>query len=514
MDDARDGSALTADQADEISIGDLIRNLWASRAWAVGGGALGCLITAGAIALQYVSTPEVTTFRQEISLLLDEGLYPNGSEFSTNDLRSPIVLERVHKELRLESFDLSLRALSSALAITPSSETYQAVIDRYRSRLANANLTFAERQQIETEFSTALAGALSTGARIEFVPPADQNVPSEIGRAIVTAVPNAWADIYINQLGVLKLPIAESSSALVNPDLLASLDYPMAFDVLNSSVETAFARIETAVAVSGAQNLRAPESGRTLYDIRRDLNLLERYSLQHILAPLAEQGLNKSPDVTVAAYRYQVEDLNRRIRLAQDNASVIDAALAARAAGSSQESITATSSTGDPSSSPTLPNTVVQQFGPELVERLVAMSVENASVDFREDLIKTKLEYEREALELSAERDRIEHRLQLISGEAQIENEEVLVSIFTEESERLASELNATWDDIAAILDQANAERLSHDKKLFQFLPTEQSVSTNRELLSRRSIIMIVLAGIGGLMAGIALFFVKRAVRS
>lgn len=500
--------------ADEISLGDLVMSAWQSRAWVVMGGVAGLALAGGALAFQYLTTPTLSSFRQDIALRIEGSTYANGVSFSTNDLRSPIVLQRVHDQIGLDVFDLSLGAFAAGVSITPASETYDGVITRYRDRLANTELTFAERQQIEAEFSEALAASLAAGATVEFVLPQGTSLPSEVGRSIVAAIPNVWADIYINQLGVLDLPIPDSSAELINVDFLATLDYPMIHDALEGSLQTLLQRIEAAMLLGGAQNLSAEASGRTLFDVRRDVVQLERYSLEHVLAPLTELGLNKSPDVTAAAYRYQVDELSRDILLAQENATVIDEALNARGSTSGSMMPDAVSDPALTTQGAAPQSPVVQQFGPELVDRLVSMSIENASVDFRETLIQSKLEFEREALELSSERAMYEQRLALLSGQREIPNRESLAEIFDIESIRVAGELNSAWNDVEQILAQANLERVSHDKELFRFLPTPEQESGGASVINQRSIILLAAALIGGMMLGMVGFMISRAVRA
>lgn len=514
--DARNPDYVTASGDDEISLGDIARAVWRSRTWAVLGGVAAVALAGTAILAQFLGTPNIPSFRQDIALTLEGSSYPNGTEFSTNDLRSPIVLQRVYDDAGLDAFGLSLREFSAAVSITPASATYDGVIARYRSRLADTGLTYTERQQIESEFGTALAGALAAGARVELVMPPGHDLPAELGRSVVTAIPNTWADIYINQLGVLALPLPGSSAQLIDTEFLTALDYPMAHDALRSSLSVLSSRIGSAKTIPGAQNLRAENSGRTLFDIERDIRMLERYSVEHVLAPLTELGLNKSPEVTAAAYRYQIDELSRRTQLAEDNASVIDAALTIGNTSVATAPM-ANSGIGEPAFGFQAfgnPNSVVQQFGPELVDRLVLMSVENASVDFREALIQSKLEYERQALEFSADRAMFEQRLALISGEVDIPNREILADIFTEESERVASDLNTAWAEVETILAQANVARISHDRELFRFLPTPDQASNSRALIDSRSIVMLVAAALGGLILGMIAHMASGAIRN
>lgn len=501
--DARNPASTIDYRDDEISLGDLVRGIWSTRAFAVAGGLVGVSVAAMLIFAQSAMAPSVASFRQDVELTLDgSGTYPNGTPFSANDLRSPAVLQRVYDETGLDEYDLSYRQFAASITITPASATYETIIERYRSRLSNASLTNAERQQIEDEFNAALSAALGSGATIAFTLPQGNSVPQAIGEHVVSRIPDAWAEIYINQLGVLNLPVPNSGAELIAPQFIASLDYPIAYDAIDTAFGTLVDRIQIAQSVSGAQNLTSPETGRSLFDISRDVDNLRRYSLEHVLAPLTELGLNKSPEITLAAYQYQIEDLDRQMRLARDNAAIIDSALGVTSglstAALAQDSEALSSMTAQ------LPTTIVQQFGPELVDRLIGMSVENAGVTFRENLLEAKLSFEAEALDLGMARDRLQQRLSLISGQTRIENQAMLETVFTEEADRLVTSLNDYWAEVESILGQANLERLSHDVQLFRALPAAETAPSGTPLFSRNNILLLIAAGLGGLLMGMA----------
>ncbi|WP_196259672.1 hypothetical protein [Pelagibacterium limicola] len=437
------------------------------------------------------------------------GTYPNGLTFSPNDLRSPAILQRVYARAELDDYGLSYRDFAAAISVTPTSETYEGVIERYRSRLGQTNLTFAERQQIEEEFANSLRASLATGAVVQFNLPARHNIPPAVGRMVVTSIPDVWADIFINQLGVLDLPVPGARTNLISSDLLTELDYPAAFDALKTAFETLYARIDLARSISGSHSLSSPLTDRTLYDIERDLHNLERFSLTHVLEPLTALGINRSPELTQASYQFQLEELGRQIRLANENAAILDRALSTSdtllVRGADRRLSDVSSGEGMAS----IPATIVQQFGPELVDRLVSMSVENAGVDFRESLIQAKLEYEQRALVLGVERERIAHRLALISEGRELVNESRLEEIFVTEADRLVEALNSDWDDVQAILAQANLERLAHDKQLFQPLPTPDAVGRTAEFISRTTLLAWIAAGFAGLLLGMFAFMIR-----
>lgn len=107
---AHDASPVATSQlSDEVSLRDLFRSVWASRTWAIVGGLVGAVTAIAVTLAAYVVSPGVVTFRQEVAFMLqDENgrTYPNGTEFSPNDLRAPIVLQRVYGDLELESYGL------------------------------------------------------------------------------------------------------------------------------------------------------------------------------------------------------------------------------------------------------------------------------------------------------------------------------------------------------------------------------------------------------------------------
>src|SRR5690606_38035254 len=128
----------------------------------------------------------------------------------------------------------------------------------------------------------------------------------------------------------------------------------------------------------------------------------------HVIAPLTELGLNKSPELTIAAYQYQIEDIERQIRAARENAAAIDAVLRAT---DGDMVVPSADTAGAQAGQGAIPGTIVQQFGPELVDRLIGMSVENAGIAFRQRLLDDKLNFESRRLALSIQRDQIAQRL-------------------------------------------------------------------------------------------------------
>lgn len=511
---AHDASPVATSQlSDEVSLRDLFRSVWASRTWAIVGGLVGAVTAIAVTLAAYVVSPGVVTFRQEVAFMLqDENgrTYPNGTEFSPNDLRAPIVLQRVYGDLELESYGLGYTEFVAAVSVTPASVLYSNVIERYRERLADRTLTFEERRQIEMEFSGAIGTTLSTNAVVSLSLPRNLNIPTAVGQQVVAAIPNVWADIYINQLGALALPIAQSTDTLLDAEFLDALDYPIAYDALVSAFSELRQRIARVQSLSGSVNLFDPETGRTLFDIERETNRLEQFSLQHVIAPLTELGLNKSPDLTIAAYQYQIEDIERRIRNARENALAINSVLRAAETGMDPLSTDA----GAHPTANVIPNTVVQQFGPELVDRLIDMSVENAGVEFRQRLLDKKLEYESERLALSIQRDQLSRRLELIRGERRLENAESLSEIFTSEKNRLVADLNALWTQINNILVQVNSQRLNYDKQLFKPLPTTNAVQNSSDILSRGTLMVWIAAGALGFLMGMMIYLGRRAMRA
>lgn len=324
--DARNPDTVLTGDSDEISLSDLIRSIWSSRAFAVGGLLLGGGIAASATLLNYWMTPQSETYRQQIALNVD-GTYPNGTAFSVNDLRSPAVLQRVFTEKGLDEYGISYADFAAEVAITPSSSVYDSVVERYRARLNDQSLSYAERQQIEAEFSSALGASLASGATIAVTIPGEFGVPRNVGRSVPVAIANTWADIYIHQLGGLDFPVPNTSSELISAEFVAGLDYPIAYDALVEAFDTLEERLDLIGALAGSNNLTEPETGRTLYDIGREVFNLRNFSLQHVLAPLAELGVNRSPELTIAAYAYQLQELDREIQLAERNAGLIDAVL-------------------------------------------------------------------------------------------------------------------------------------------------------------------------------------------
>lgn len=499
---------------DEISLGDLIQGFWRSRGYVVSGLVIGLGGMMSATFATYLLMPQSHQYRQEIALNVGN-TYPNGTPFSVNDLRAPVVLQKIYSDLSLQDYGLNYIDFASNVAVSPSSTVYESLVERYRIRLDNPALTYTERQQIENEFSSALGASLSSAATITVTIPGEFNVPRLVAQSVPTAIANNWADIYINQLGVLNFPIPNTMSELVSAEFISSLDYPIAYDALRAAVTTLDERLELIATLAGTNTLSDPESGLTLYDLKREAFNLRSFSLEYVLAPLAEMGINKSPELTIAAYSYRLEELGRSIRLAEESARVLEAALQSEI--SSPGSVTTLPATAaDPVVSVAQPGasgSVVQQFGPDLVDRLIGMSVENASVAFREELVARKLQHQSFAVSQRIERERLLTRLALIRGDVPTANAEILQSVFDEESAKLVTGLNRIWHQADAILSRANVERLGYSERLFTLLPTPRTEESAVAWLSRTTIIAWVMAGFVGAFVGGLVYLISSTLR-
>lgn len=519
----RQGGTMAAERDDierEVSLSDLVRGLWGSRGWAVGGALLGfgiaLLIALGA----FLAAPGADVYRQEVVFTLtgqSEGRYPNGTAFSPNDLRSSAVLLRAHEESGLAEYGVSYAEFASAVTVTPTSALYEGTVERFRDRLSSRNLTFEERRQIEEEFAAALESRLADNAIVALTLPRSRNVPQAVGRRAVIAIPNIWADIYINQLGVVDLPVAVSTGELISAEFVAGLDYPLAYDALVGAAGELRRRVDAIQRLSGAQNLAEASSGRTLYDVERDVMRIERFSLRQVLAPLAELGVSRTPELTTVAYRYQIEKLEEDIRLATSSARNIEGVLrvgeraeANGPAPAAGEVATATGFGVPIAAQPPLPA--------DFLERLVSMTVENAGVAFRETMLEYKLRLENEALVATLQRDMLANRVAAIAdvsgapvaGRGGTQYEEV----FARESEAVVGQLNLLWRQVDLILAQANLQRLNFDKQLFKPMPTANAVISQSPLLSRNTAVFVLGAGMIGLVGGMLLHFARRALRA
>lgn len=180
----------------EVSLSDIFWRLWDARGVIV----VVPLVLAG-LAILYVAIAAVSQSRQVDYLIslrnIESQRYPNGTAFSPQDLVVPEVLAALRQR-----FDLPTGAdLRAAISVAYDSPIAQGIAQSYQERLSARNLTQAEIEALNQSYLAELQAAMRTSLRIR-VNVSDLDVDVDTGRAIASALPDIWTEVYTTKFRI------------------------------------------------------------------------------------------------------------------------------------------------------------------------------------------------------------------------------------------------------------------------------------------------------------------------
>lgn len=356
--------------------------LWLSALVAVAGGLVAWVI----VPVQRTASLE---FRIDFDGI-QEGQYPNGTKFSTEDLLSEPVLRRVYDENGLEKY-AKFDRFRTSLFVTSSNRALELLELEYTGRLADPKLQPIDRQRLEREFREKAASMKSATfslvlARNERLREMDKALMEKVLRGVL----EAWAEDAAKIRGALKYDLPIYSKAMIQKDLLQSEDYLVGVDMLRTKVNRTIKSVDQLMKVSGIQVLRLPGSGPSLPEIRVRLEDLNTFRVGAMIGVIRTSGLSKNPASTLRYIESRLFDVRQEETLAQDKERKVKEAFGVyvgsekRGPGSAGGKAVTEGSAGTGREMGT--TAVIPQFGESFIDRLMQLANRNSDVPFRQDL--------------------------------------------------------------------------------------------------------------------------------
>lgn len=458
--------------AADVDLLTVLKHLWRSRWFVIVAAVAGLLLALAALfALRTVGPAEISYNSAIVVTFPDResGKYPNGVAYSPTDLLSPAVLSEVHDRNRLDDAGVPLTAFTSYVTVSPYSPLADSLVARYRQRLSDRNASFEERRAIEADFGEQLAALSRNGVLITLQLPVTSSITADMAQKILADIPAVWSDIYVNRLGVVTFGVPVSGSTLVDRTLLGSLDYPLQFDYIEGQIEKASVRVNQVSALPGADTALSTESGKSVSDLRRDLDALGEFVVARVLEPIINQGISRTPEQTALSYRQSISQLRLKQQSSEARARAVAGVLKdvdsqagqVAATGAQQPTIGA---------APTM-----TQIDGSLVDRIIALSSQGSEFGYRRELLGDKLTIENTGIDVSDSIARISARIQAIealatSGALAQDS----VEVFEGGVQMVATTLDTIWDETNSLHRQLGAEQLNPDKLLYRPMALEE----------------------------------------
>ncbi len=181
---------MTEIASDEISISEILGRLWNRRGLLFLFPALAILLAVVFLAVVALQTKNPVVYFVSLKGV-ENGHYPNGTDFSPTDLLIPPVIADVAKRFEITDLNKFRRAFS----VRYGSILEPSVNQKYRAMLAASGLTTPEIDAINTAYESELSKIVRSGLRIEF-DYEDLGLDAPTGAAVVAALPESWGKIY------------------------------------------------------------------------------------------------------------------------------------------------------------------------------------------------------------------------------------------------------------------------------------------------------------------------------
>lgn len=481
--------------SDGPGFAELMARLRGSGRFIMVGGLFGIVAAAIWLALFHYFNPKMVTYNAAIRFEAKGGKtghYPNGLEFSPQDIRSPSVIDAVHKSLLPQKSGLTLEDLDSMILIAPFSPERELVRNKFVRTLGDKNLTAAERTELEQDYAQALKDAGPDGTMISLTAKA-RDLPDQSGAAIVQSLLDNWSRIFITEYGVANQPATVHSKILIEARLIESEDYPIAFRRLEAAASELRARAAVLSDLPGTEGITTDE--RTIRDVLRDAAEIEQFRIRETLAPLAYGGLSRDADATTRTLGYIAQTIRDTMTELGSQSQIIDDLL-------EQTQIRAARS-GAPGSAETA-NANISQLGDSAAERLIELAVSNADRPFIQELMREKQEIGVKLAATATNLRQVE-RLAGALGNTPAGQDQASAELFSNTVKTATADLNRLWAELNTLANLASSMNLNPARTLYSRIPVGEELTVSGGFSDPRgwgvAIVLLALAVAAGLLA-------------
>lgn len=456
------------------------------------------ILVAAVFLVRLIMAPPMSTYSEIVAFTFpqsEKGKYPNGAPFSINDLTSRNVLETVWKENNLESQGLSLRKFSDAIAIVPFADNEQFIRAKYQGMLARKNLSTTDISAMERDYRLELETQSKKTAILTLTLPFSSSISGSLAKKVVSDIPKAWSKQAIQQLGVVSIPIAENES--VKDEIIKKgspfqiVDY---FYKSSDSLNLALSRIAS---YPGGDTLKDPETGLGIEDLKRRVADLNRYWILDFDNYVQQR--NQPSDIDIRSAEIRLKELQDKKLEYLSEAKTYKASLL------DYDSIRQSTNGQDVSLRSQQNGSGVQIQG-DAVQKLIDLGTQNKDSEFRQDLVKKRVDAELKANAMDQEILRLDRRIAAAKRGAQKSSvDPEKMQFFTNE---IWAQLISISDSIKRIQAVQAAKFSDDDGQLYSAGSVNKSFATS--LVSFFLPPIVLLALIGLLLASIRLISKRR----
>lgn len=349
--------------------------------------------------------PPMTTYSEAVAFTFpqsEKGRYPNGSPFSITDLVSRNVLDQVWRDNKLEGQGVSFKDFLEAVSIVPYADNEAFIRAKYQGMLARKNLNSADISAMERDYRAELETQSKKQALLSLTVPFSSPISGSLARKVLSDIPKVWSLQAINQLGVVSIPIAENES--VKDEILKKGSPFQVVDYFYKSADSLQLALNRISAYPGGETLVDPDTGLSIEDLKRRVADLNRYWILDFDNYVQQRNQASEIDIRSAEIRlkelqdkkleYLAEAKTYRVSLQdydalrQQNMTQQEAAIRSQQNGSGM------------------------QLQGDAVQKLIDLGGQSKDAEFRQDMVKKRIDAELRANAMDQEIQRLDRRIQ------------------------------------------------------------------------------------------------------
>ena len=465
--------------SDEIDLIELFSSVWRTRYIAIAAVLLVSVLYFSYTLFHSILRADPVTYSSVIKLTftgIKQGQYPNGSTFSYQDLIAPNIVATMHEKHKLQEMAISLDKFRSMLLVEPYSPQYPLIVAKYEKLLSQKGLSIEKIEATQARMRAELDQAMYGSAIISMRAPAGTFSQNQ-AKAILSDIPEYWAEAAIVDKGILQLDIRLASAKSLDAELFNQVDYMLLGDILNDKVEQIKSNIETLSAIDGAATITDPVSGLRLADLTEALSDLRKYVIDELMSPIRSLGLTRSKESATYYYEDKKKSYNRDLALFENQSRLV------RNAISVYQSATAkTSGNLDSRQVPKVAGAgSTAQMTADAIDKISAMAGQVKAEEYKQALNERWLKLNMQAAETRARIREADDLIAALKGKGQTGIEAGLKEEYLARAKSMLpiilERLAGYFDITQRIYTQLNAETIGATGQIYQPVSSELMVT-------------------------------------
>ena len=423
-----------------------------------------------------------------------QGKYPNGSDFSTSDIVSSTVLEKVWSENRLGEKGIKLADFQRSFTAIPFTGELNFIETKYRTMLAVKNLSRVDIEKMEADYKAEVAQASTKTIKLVLDSRGENYTTSQASK-ILNDVALTWSQVSIEKLGVLRTPIADS--LILNIEIKQEAPI-VVVNYLNDVVDRAQNIISAMRSDSNSNSYRDEKTGANLAGLGAKLAEISNYQIDHLDILLAMQP--KVTGIEIMQTKNRIQELQEERKVLLMKAESIQRAVADYSGGKNQNGA------GDSKGRSNMGNEGPGlQFNGEAIGKLFNLATESKDAEYRQKMTAERLAFENRANDFNLRIAKLERRMgymnsnsKLITATGKAGDDE-----FANQVERAWSSLQGVFDAITRIQRQARQDFSGNSGLLYTMMSEAEPSNPGRSKLIQFGLISLCAALFLGLVVTI-----------